>query len=93
MTKKEFYKTIVTCPNKYAAYRYTVNNTDTKIPVGIVKSSGSNIANNNAWSDVGSTDPNKTQGDLLFKKDGKVNFEYGGQIFTKLLQLIMLIFG
>lgn len=83
MTKKEFYKTIVTCPNKYAAYRYTVNNTDTKIPVGIVKSSGSNIANNNAWSDVGSTDPNKTQGDLLFKKDGKVNFEYGGQIFNE----------
>lgn len=31
---KEHYKSRVDCPIGYAMYRYTINSTDTKIPVG-----------------------------------------------------------
>lgn len=81
--QKGFYKSIVACPANIAAYRYTVNSSDTKIPIGVVKGSDNLVVNNNAWHDAGSLDPLKVQGDLQFKADGKVNIEYGVQLFNE----------
>lgn len=41
------------------------------------------VINNNVWHDAGSSDPMKVQGDLQFKADGKVNLEYGAQLFNE----------
>lgn len=82
-TQKGFYKSIVACPSNVAAYRYTVNSSDTKIPVGVIKGLDSLVINNNVWHDAGSSDPMKVQGDLQFKADGKVNLEYGAQLFNE----------
>lgn len=82
-SQKGYYKATTNCPRGSYSYRYTVGDTDTKIPAGVVKGSDSDIVNNNAWKDAGSTDPYKVQGDLLFKVDGKVNFEYGAQIYNE----------
>lgn len=80
---KGFFKAETKCPSGTVSYRYTVGNADTKIPAGVVKGANDAIVNNNAWSDAGSEDPNKVQGDLEFKFDGKVNFEYGAQIYNE----------
>lgn len=66
------YKSVVAVPNGYSSYRYTVNDTPTKIPVGVFSGGDGKIYNDNAWSDAGSSDPNKTQGDAKFKADGNV---------------------
>ena len=83
LTNKEYYKSRVDCPNGYSAYRFTINSTDTKIPVGVFKGGDGKIINDNAWTDVGAIDPNKVQGDIKFLVDGKVNMEYGGQLFNE----------
>lgn len=75
LNQDEFYKTKVVCPPQDASYRYTANNTDTKIPVGAI-SGGDLIVNNNAWSDAGSSDPLKVQGDFEFKVDGDFELDY-----------------
>ena len=79
---KYIYKSVVATPSGDSSYRYTVNNIPTKIPIGVFKGNGE-IFNNNAWTDVGSYDPNKTQGDIEFKVDGKVKIEMTPRIFNE----------
>lgn len=77
------YRSIVKTPNGLAAYRYTVQSSDTKIPVGVFSGGDGKIVNNNAWTDVGSDDPNKTQGDIKFLTDGEVEITYEAQIYNE----------
>lgn len=48
----------------------------------MVKSRGVQVINDHAWTDAGSSDPHKVQGDFKFLADGMVNFEYGAQVFN-----------
>lgn len=80
---KYAYRSIVKTPNGLAGYRYTVNSTDTKVPVGVFSGGDNKIINNNAWSDVGSNDPNRTQGDMKFLTDGEVEITYEAQIYNE----------
>lgn len=83
LERKEYYKSLVSCPSGIAAYRYTAKATDTNVPIGVVKGGDGKVVNNNDWTDVGSTDPHKVQGSFEFKADGKVNFEYGFQAYNE----------
>ena len=77
------YRSIVAVPAGYASYRYTVNSTKTKLPVGVFSGSDNKIVNDNAWTDAGSTDPNKTQGDIKFLADGIVTINYQAQCYNE----------
>lgn len=77
------YRSIVAVPAGYASYRYTVNSAKTKLPVGVFSSSDNKIVNDNAWTDAGSTDPNKTQGDIKFLADGIVTINYQAQCYNE----------
>lgn len=83
LNQKEYYKSRVDCPSGIAGYRYTSQSTDTKVPVGIIKGGNGKIINNHDWTDVGSSDPHHVQGSFEFKADGKVNFEYGAQVYNE----------
>lgn len=80
---KEYYKSLVSCPSGDISYRYTAGATDTKVPIGVMKGGDGKIINNHDWTDVGSSDPHKVQGSFEFKADGKVNFEYGAQLYNE----------
>ena len=77
------YRSIVAVPAGYASYRYTVNSAKTKLPVGVFSGSDNKIVNDNAWTDAGSTDPNKTQGDIKFLADGIVTINYQAQCYNE----------
>ena len=77
------YQSIVAVPAGYASYRYTVNSTKTKLPVGVFSGGDNKIVNDNAWTDAGSTDPNKTQGDIKFLADGIVTINYQAQCYNE----------
>lgn len=79
---KGFYKSRVDCPSDDLSYRYTANSADTKVPIGVIKGGDDKIINNHDWTDAGSSDPYKVQGSFEFKADGKVNFEYGAQLYN-----------
>lgn len=80
---KEYYKAKVDTPKGDASYRYTVNDSSTKIPAGVIAGGDGKIVNDNSWSDAGSSDPLKVQGDFKFLVDGNVNMEYQAQIFNE----------
>lgn len=77
------YRSIVAVPAGYASYRYTVNSTKTKLPVGVFSGGDNKIVNDNSWTDAGSTDPNKTQGDIKFLADGIVTINYQAQCYNE----------
>lgn len=81
--EKNMYKSTVYTPSGFQSYRYTVNNVDTKLPVGVIKSGDGKIINDNSWSDAGSSDPNKTQGDFKFLTDGEVTIDYQARCFNE----------
>lgn len=66
------YRGLVRVPKGDAGYRYTVNDTPTNIPVGVISGGDGKLINNNAWTDAGSYDPERTQGDIEAKVDGKM---------------------
>lgn len=70
------YKSVIALPSGMSAYRYTVNNTETQIPIGVFSGNGGKIINDNSWHDAGSYDPNKTQGNAKFLADGTVQIQY-----------------
>lgn len=75
------YRFVVKVPKNDSGYRYTVNDTPTKIPVGVVSGGDRKLINNNAWIDAGSYDPEKVQGDIEVKADGKMkSMSYSIQI-------------
>ena len=75
------YKSVVRVPEGDIDYRYTVNDTATNIPVGVFSGGDGQLFNNNAWNDPGSSDPEKVQGDIESKVDGKMkSFEYSARI-------------
>lgn len=80
---KWMYKAVVNTPAGDSGYRFTVNNTDTKLPVGIVKGGDGKVVNDNAWTDPGAYDPNKVQGDLKFLADGQVTIDYTARCFNE----------
>ena len=82
INSKYMYKSVVSTPYGLAGYRYSVNSSETKIPIGVFKGDGE-IFNNNAWADVGAVDPNKVQGDIEFKVDGKVRVGITPRIFNE----------
>lgn len=82
IARKEIYKFVVGNQG-FASYRFTANNTDTKVPIGIVKGRDSKITNNNAWADAGAVDPNNVQGDFEFSADGKVEMSYSVRCFNE----------
>lgn len=82
-SKDGIYRSIVKTPSGDLAYRYTVNSTDTKIPVGVVSGNDDKIQNDHSWTDPGSIDPNQTQGDLKFLADGKVTMSYTARCFNE----------
>lgn len=77
------YCSIVATPSGYTGYRYTVGDTDTKLPIGVVSGGDNKIINDNSWIDAGSVDPNKTQGDFKFLTDGKVKMNYAAQCLNE----------
>lgn len=77
------YRSIVAVPAGYASYRYTVNSAKTKLPVGVFSGGDNKIVNDNSWTDAGSTDPNKTQGDIKFLADGIVTINYQAQCYNE----------
>lgn len=81
----DFYYTFsVNTPDGLAGYRYTCNNTDTKVPVGVVSGGDGKVVNDNSWHDAGSNDPNKTQGDFKFLVDGIVkSMTYEAQCYNE----------
>lgn len=83
VSKDGVYRGIVKTPSGYSIYRYTVNSTDTKIPVGVVSGDDNNIQNDHSWHDAGSIDPNQVQGDLKFLVDGKVTMSYTARCFNE----------
>ena len=81
------YRTLVQTPSGISAYRYTVTNTDTKIPIGVISGGDNKIINDNSWTDAGSSDPLKVQGDLKFLADGKVKMSYNARIYNETITL------
>lgn len=77
------YRSIVAVPAGYASYRYTINSAKTKLPVGVFSGGDNKIVNDNSWTDAGSTDPNKTQGDIKFLADGIVTINYQAQCYNE----------
>lgn len=77
------YRSIVKTPNGDIAYRYTANSADTKVPIGVISGGDGKIVNDNAWTDPGSIDPNKTQGDFKFLADGKITMFYTARCFNE----------
>lgn len=80
---KYIYKSVVNTPNGFAAYRYTCNNIDTKVPIGLIKGGDGKIINDNAWADVGATDPNKVQGDFKFLVEGNIEMSYTAKCYNE----------
>lgn len=76
LSNKQNYKFVVATPSGILSYRYTVNALDTKLPIGVVSGGDGKVINDNSWTDIGSYDPNKTQGDFKFLTDGRVNMRY-----------------
>lgn len=58
-----------------ASYSYTVNSTETRLPIGVFSGGDGKIINDNSWHDAGSSDPEKVQGNAKFKADGRVKIE------------------
>lgn len=77
------YKGVVYTPKGYASYRYTCGNVNTKVPVGVITGGDEKVVNDNAWSDPGSFDPNKTQGDIKFLAEGDVKMTYTAKCYNK----------
>lgn len=73
----------VTTPSGDTEYRYTSNKAPTKQPIGKVTGAKGNLFNNNAWFDSGSSDPNKTQGDLQAKRDLTVKVSFRARAFNE----------
>lgn len=80
---KEYYKARVYTPKGYANYRYTVKDTPTRMPAGFITGGDGKVINDNSWFDVGSTDPQKVQGDFKFLAAGNVSMSYEAQIFNE----------
>ncbi|WBK39585.1 hypothetical protein CB452P1_00001, partial [Clostridium phage CB452P1] len=80
---KYIYKSVVNTPNGFAAYRYTCNDVDTKVPIGLIKGGDGKIINDNAWADVGAVDPNKVQGDFKFLVEGNVEMSYTAKCYNE----------
>lgn len=68
-------KGAVMCPSGDASYRYTCNDTKTRIPIGVI-SGGGPVENDHSWTDAGSSDPNRTQGNAEFSDERDVSFSY-----------------
>lgn len=77
------YRSIVKTPSGISAYRYTSNSTDTKVPIGNVSGGDNKIINDNSWTDAGSDDPQKVQGDLKFLTDGSATINYTMQCYNE----------
>lgn len=76
-----FTKSAIMCPIGDEAYRYTINNTPTKIPVGIFKQNGF-VKNNNAWYDAGSSGK-ELQGDMEVLKSFRGSLSYSLNIYNE----------
>lgn len=75
--QKGYIKTTCYTPKGLESLRYTCNNIDTRVPIGIVKGD-SKVINDNSWNDVGAYDPDKLQGNYKFLANGIVeNAQYG----------------
>ncbi|MGL5714333.1 MAG: hypothetical protein ACRCX2_15030 [Paraclostridium sp.] len=92
MDSKIHYTGTTYTPSGYSNYRYTANSSDTNVPIGVITGGDGKVINNNSWHDAGSIDPNKTQGDLLFKVDGKINMKYQARCFNEQSQINELYF-
>lgn len=69
------YRSLVKVPAGDASYSYTVNSTETRLPIGVFSGGDGKIINDNSWHDAGSSDPEKVQGNAKFKADGRVKIE------------------
>lgn len=69
---KYAYRSLVKTPRGDVSYRYTFNTVWGKVPVGVVDGGDGKLINDNSWTDVGSSDPNKTQGNLKALVDMEV---------------------
>lgn len=69
---KYAYRSLVKTPRGDASYRYTFNMAWGKVPVGVVDGGDGKLINDNSWTDIGSSDPNKTQGNLKALVDMEV---------------------
>lgn len=78
---KAFTKSAIMCPLKDLSLRFTINSTDTKIPVGIFKTNHF-VKNNNAWYDAGSAEKD-VQGDMLILESFKGNISYSLNLFNE----------
>lgn len=76
-----FTKSAIMCPIGDEAYRYTINSSETKIPVGIFKQNGF-VKNNNAWYDAGSSGK-ELQGDMEILKSFNGSISYSLNIYNE----------
>lgn len=76
-----FTKSAIMCPIGLEAYRFTIGNTPTKIPVGIFKQNGF-VRNNNAWFDPGSSGK-EYQGDIDITKSFRGNLSYSLNLYNE----------
>lgn len=79
--KDMFTKSAILCPIEYSAYRYTINTSDTKLPVGIFKNNEF-VRNNNAWYDAGSVGK-QDQGDIAVLKSFRGSLSYSLNMFNE----------
>ena len=59
------YRSLVKVPAGDASYSYTVNSTETRLPIGVFSGGDGKIINDNSWHDAGSSDPEKVQGNAV----------------------------
>lgn len=78
---ENFYKSVVKLPYGLAEYRYTVNQSATRLPIGYI--ANDYIKNDNSWHDAGSSDPDKAQGNLLILKDNTMTITYNCKIYNE----------
>lgn len=76
-----FTKSAIMCPIGDEAYRYTIGDTPTKIPVGIFKQNDF-IRNNNSWYDAGSTGK-ELQGDAEITKAFRGSLSYSLNVYNE----------
>lgn len=81
MQRDVFTKSAIMCPAGDVSLRFTINSSDTKLPVGIFKTNGF-VSNNNAWYDAGSASKD-LQGDMAVLKSFRGKVSYSLNLFNE----------
>lgn len=81
MLRDMFTKSAIMCPSGDSAFRFTINQAETKLPIGVFKNNNF-VKNNNAWFDADSAGK-EVQGDMEVLKSFRGKISYSVNLFNE----------